>query len=70
MKTRNFPAESLSTATTATCTSSTSKIDTRIRARQAVLRVESDDDNTSGDNLGVGFRVGATRMDVQPNGRR
>lgn len=70
VKTRNFPAESLSTATTATCTSSTSKIDTRIRARQAVLRVESDDDNTSGDNLGVGFRVGATRMDVQPNGRR
>tara|TARA_R100001082_G_scaffold14865_2_gene7616 strand:- start:17518 stop:19404 length:1887 start_codon:yes stop_codon:yes gene_type:complete len=70
VKTRNFPAESLSTATTATCTSSTSKIDTRIRARQAVLRVESDDDNTSGDNLGVGFRVGVTRMDVQPNGRR
>ena len=70
VKTRNFPAESLSTATTATCTSSTSKIDTRIRARQAVLRVESDDDNTSGNNLGVGFRVGVTRMDVQPNGRR
>jgi len=70
VKTRNFPAESLSTATTATCTSSTSKIDTRIRARQVVLRVESDDDNTSGDNLGVGFRIGNTRMDVQPNGRR
>ena len=70
VKTRNFPAESLSTATTATCTSSTSKIDTRIRARQAVLRVESDDDNTAGNNIGVGFRIGVTRMDVQPNGRR
>jgi len=70
VKTRNFPAESLSTSTTATCTSSTSKIDTRIRARQAVLRIESDDDNSEGARLGVGFRVGATRMDVQPNGRR
>ena len=70
VKTINFPAESLSTATTATCTSSTSKIDTRIRARQAVLRVESDDDNTAGNNIGVGFRIGVTRMDVQPNGRR
>jgi len=70
VKTRNFPAESLSTATTATCTSSTAKIDTRIRARQAVLRIESDDDNSEGARLGVGFRVGVTRMDVQPNGRR
>tara|TARA_R110001632_G_scaffold198533_1_gene320824 strand:- start:284 stop:2173 length:1890 start_codon:yes stop_codon:yes gene_type:complete len=70
VKTRNFPAESLSTSTTSACTSSTSKIDTRIRARQAVLRIESDDDNSEGARLGVGFRIGATRMDVQPNGRR
>ena len=70
LKTRNFPAESLTTAVTSTCTSSTSKIDTRVRARQAVFRVESDDDNSEGNRLGVGFRVGATRMDVQPNGRR
>ena len=70
LKTRDFPAESLTTAVTSTCTSSTSKIDTRVRARQAVFRVESDDDNSEGNRLGVGFRVGATRMDVQPNGRR
>ena len=70
IKTRNFPAETLSTSSTNTCTSSTSKIDTRLRARQAVLRIESDDDNSEGARLGVGFRVGATRMDVQPNGRR
>ena len=70
LKTRNFPAESLSTSSTNACTSSTSKIDTRLRARQAVLRIESDDDNSEGVRLGVGFRVGATRMDVQTNGRR
>ena len=70
LKTRNFPAESLSTSSTNACTSSTSKIDTRLRARQAVLRIESDDNNSEGARLGVGFRVGATRMDVQTNGRR
>ena len=70
VKTRNFPAESLTTSTTSTCTSSTSKIDTRIRARQAVLRIESDDDNDTGARIGVGFRVGATRMSVYPNGKR
>ena len=70
VKTRNFPAESLTTSTTSTCTSSTSKIDTRIRARQAVLRIESDDDNDTGARIGVGFRVGATRMSIYPNGKR
>ena len=70
IKTRNFPADSLATAATNTCTSSTTKIDTRVRARQATLRVESDDDGSSGVRLGVGFRVGATRMDLQPSGKR
>ena len=70
VKTRKFPAESLTTSTTSTCTSSTSKIDTRIRARQAVLRIESDDDNDTGARIGVGFRVGATRMSIYPNGKR
>jgi len=70
IKTRNFPADSLATAATNTCTSSTTKIDTRVRARQAALRVESDDDGSSGVRLGVGFRVGATRMDLQPSGKR
>jgi len=70
VKTRNFPAETLNTSATSTCTSSTSKIDTRIRARQAVLRIESDDDNNISARTGVGFRVGATRMSVYPNGKR
>jgi len=70
LKQRDFPGDSLVTETTSTCTSSTTKIDTRLRARQAVLRIESDDDNSEGARLGVGFRVGATRMDLKPNGRR
>ena len=70
LKQRNFPGESLTTNSTSTCTSSTTKIDTRLRARQAVLRIESDDDGSLGSRSGVGFRVGAMRMDVRPNGRR
>ena len=70
VKTRNYPAESLTTSATNTCTNSTSKIDVRVRARQAALRIESDDDNNESARLGVGFRVGATRMDLQPSGRR
>jgi hypothetical protein len=70
LKQRNFPGESLTTNSTSTCTSSTTKIDTRLRARQAALRIESDDDGSLGSRSGVGFRVGAMRMDVRPNGRR
>jgi len=70
LKQRNYPGESLATDSTNTCTATTTKIDTRLRARQAALRIESDDDNTEGVRLGVGFRVGATRMDLKVNGRR
>jgi len=63
LKRRNFPGEALTTAVTSTCTSNTTKIDTRVRGRQAVLRIESDED-------GVGFRVGAMRLDFRPDGRR
>ena len=70
LKQRNFPGESLTTNSTSTCTSSTTKIDTRLRARQAALRIESDDDGSVGSRSGVGFRIGAMRMDVRPNGRR
>ena len=63
LKRRNFPGEDLTTAVTSTCTSNTTKIDTRVRGRQAVLRIESDDD-------GVGFRVGAMRLNFRPDGRR
>ena len=70
LKKRNWPAESLSTSSTTSITSSTTKINTRARGRQMVLRFESDDDNSSGLRSGLGFRVGATRMDIKINGRR
>ena len=70
LKQRDFPGDSLVTESTNTCTASTTKIDTRLRARQAALRIESDDDNSVGARLGVGFRIGATRMDLKVNGRR
>lgn len=66
LKKRDFPGQDLSTVTTASCFSNTTKIDTRARARQIVLRVQSNDDNT----LGMGFRLGATRIDVKPDGKR
>ena len=70
IKARNFPGESLTTDQTTAFTSSTTQIDTRARGRQAAVRFESDDDGTTGNRLGVGFRIGGTRLDLQPNGRR
>ena len=68
IKKRDFPGEDLTTVTTASCFSNTSKLDTRLRARQVVLRVQSNDDNTA--VTGMGFRLGATRLDVKPDGKR
>jgi len=70
LKSRNFPGDSLTTDTTQTVTSTTQRLDTRIRARQLAFRIESDDDNSSEIRLGVGWRLGDTRMDVKPDGRR
>ena len=71
LKSRNFPGDSLTTDTTQTVTSSTQKLDTRIRARQLTFRIESDDDNASlNARSGVGWRLGDTRFDVKPDGRR
>jgi hypothetical protein len=68
LKQRNYPGESLSTNSTSACTSVTTKIDTRFRGRQAVLRVQSNDDDTS--KTGMSFRVGAMRIGFRPDGRR
>ena len=68
LKRRNFPGEELTTAVTSACTSITTKIDTRVRGRQAVLRVQSNDTNTN--DVGMGFRLGATRIDIKPDGMR
>jgi len=70
LKQRNFPGSSLTTDQTSSFTATTTKIDMRARARQAAIRFESDDDAANGPRLGVGFRVGGTRLDIRPNGRR
>mgnify|MGYP003147494526 CR=1 FL=1 len=63
LKVRNYPGDSLTTDQTTSFTGSTTKIDMRARGRQAALRFECD-------NAGVGFRLGKTRLDLRPNGRR
>ena len=68
VKRRNFPGEELTTAVTSSCTSVTTKIDTRVRGRQAVLRIQSNDTDTTA--VGTSFRVGAMRMDYKPDGTR
>ena len=70
IKTRNYPGQSFTTDQTTSFTSTTEKIDMRARARQAALRFESDDDGTNAQKIDVGFRIGGTRLDIQPNGRR
>ena len=69
LKTRDFPGADLSVASTSLVASNTTKSDIRARARQIVLRLESDDDNVN-NNSDVGWRLGATRLDVRNDGRR
>ena len=70
VKTRNFPGESLSTNSTNAISSSTTQAYVRGRARQMVLRFESDDDASNNGNLSIGWRLGATRIDTRPDGKR
>lgn len=70
LKTRNFPGESLSTSSTNQVGSDTTQVFTRARARQGVLRLESDDDASGTGNNDTGWRLGATRLDVRTDGRR
>ena len=70
VKTRNFPGESLSTNSTNAISSSTTQAYVRARARQMVLRFESDDDASDSGNLSIGWRLGATRIDTRPDGKR
>jgi hypothetical protein len=67
-KTRNFPGDTLSSGQTSTVTPSTKQGHIRARGRQAVVRLASNDGNNG--NLGVGWRLGATRYDIQADGRR
>ena len=67
-KTRDFPGDTLSSGQTSTVTPSTKQGHIRARGRQAVVRLASNDGNNG--NLGVGWRLGATRYDIQADGRR
>ena len=69
LKTRNFPGESLSTSSTNAISGSTTQSHVRARGRQAVVRLESDDDDTNA-NDDTGWRLGLLRMDIQNDGRR
>ena len=69
VKTRNFPGDSLTTRSTSSIGSTTQQSNIRARGRQAVLRFESDDDDTTA-NTSVGWRLGATRLDVKTDGKR
>ena len=70
VKTRNFPGDSLSTNSTNEVNSSTQQSFIRARARQMALRIESNDDAENNGNLGVGWRLGATRIDIKADGKR
>ena len=60
--TRDFPNSSSKTQTFTT-TSSTTKIDTRVRARSIAMTVK----NTSSSQ---DWKLGTFRLDIQPDGRR
>ncbi len=65
LKNRDFNASSLTTSETKSVLDSTTKIDVRVRARQLAFRIEGDDSAT-----GVGWRLGATRFDLNKSGKR
>ena len=70
LKRRDFPNQSLTTDSTTQVTEASTQNNVRSRARQVVLRFESDDDNVSGNQLGYKWRLGSTRLDLQQSGRR
>ena len=70
LKTRNFPGDTLTTNSTSSISADTQQAFVRSRSRQIALRFESDDDATDNGNLGIGWRLGATRIDIKPDGRR
>ena len=71
VKSRNFANQSLTTDSTTQVTESSTFASLRTRSRQVVLRFESDDDNTVDSNKkDYKWRLGSTRLDVVPSGRR
>ncbi len=70
LKRRNFPNDTLVTDSTSQITPTFTFSNVRTRSRQVVIRFESDDDNTADNRLGYKWRIGTTRLDLQPSGRR
>ena len=70
LKTRNFPVDSLATNSTNAVSANTQQVFVRSRSRQIALRFESDDDAANDGNLSIGWRLGATRIDIKPDGKR
>lgn len=63
IKARDFPGGNLITRADRSVTDGTDEYGVRVRARQIVLRIESN-------GLGTNWRAGVTRLDLQPDGRR
>lgn len=70
LKRREYPGQSLIVDSTSQITETTTFKNLRTRSRQIVLRFESDDDAQAVNQKGYKWRVGATRLDLQPSGRR
>jgi hypothetical protein len=70
VKRRDFSNQSLTTDSTTQITSSSTYGSLRSRGRQFVFRFESDDDNTETDRKNYKWRLGNTRVEIQPSGRR
>ena len=63
LKTQRSPGTGFTTSKALTVTDTTEQNHTRLRGRSFGFRIESD-------NLGVSWRLGSPRLDVQPDGRR
>ena len=70
LKGRDYPGQSLTTDSTTQVTPTSTFGNVRTRARQVAFRFESDDDNTAADQKGYKWRLGSTRIEIQPSGRR
>lgn len=63
LKAQRFPGTGFTTSNALTVTDTTEQNHTRLRGRSFGLRIESD-------NLGVSWRLGSPRVDIQKDGRR
>ena len=70
LKGRDYPGQSLTTDSTTQVTPTSTFGNVRTRARQVAFRFESDDDNAAADQNGYKWRLGSTRIEIQPSGRR